>query len=82
MMLDLTPEERTALQAFPHDAVRHWLRGERYDFISDQWDAPPEPFTKPKPPEYVLEHSSGFGGLNMCERYRCPTCGHLVEYVR
>jgi len=79
---ELTPEERAAMDAIPRDAVRHWLRGERFDFEFKQWIAPAEQFAELKPVEYEFEYASGFGGVNLCERYRCPTCGHLVEYVR
>lgn len=57
-----------AMDAIPSDAVRHWLRGERFEFGLQKWVAPAEQFSEPKPVEYEFEHASGFGGVNLCER--------------
>ena len=80
--LDLTAEERAAMESIPSDAVRHWLRGERFDFHQRQWVASNDQFSTDKPAEYVFEYASGFGGVNLLERYRCPGCGCLVEFCR
>ena len=34
---ELTAEDRVALNGIPADAVKHWWRGERWDFEKKEW---------------------------------------------
>lgn len=75
---ELTDEERKVLGELPKDAVRHWMRGETFDFSSRRWIAK---IGDPKPDEYEFHIRSGFGGDILEETYKCKACGCFVEYT-
>lgn len=79
---ELTAEERQAMESIPRDAVRHWLRGERFNFQASVWVAPPEQYDDVKPDEYELESTSKYGGVTIRKSYLCPSCKCHVEYYR